>query len=85
MKKIYRLADSKQEVNLLDYEKVIIEKVNEVIPGKNPKVYKDHFETDELSHSEAVALGRALSRVEDLQKMGKQVTTFRLFKGCLLK
>ena len=59
----------------------IIDTINAVAPGKNPKVYADHFETDVLTHKEAVALGRALSKVEGLQKLGKQVTIFRLFQG----
>lgn len=85
MKKIYRLANSKQHANLLDYEQIITEKINEIVPGKNPKVYADHFETDELTHSEAVTLGRALSRLPELQQLGKRITTFRLFRGSFLK
>ena len=85
MKKIYKLADKKQNANLLDYEQEIIKTVNMVVPGKNPKVYKDYFEIEMLTHQEAVALGRALAKVKDLQKFGKQVTTFRLFQGSIKK
>ena len=83
MKKIYKLADGKQNANLTEYQQAIIDTVEKVVPGKNPKVYADHFETDELTHSEAVTLGRALSRLPELQQLGKQVTTFWLFKGSL--
>lgn len=81
MKKVYKLADRSQQANLLDYQQEIINTINAVTPGKNPKVYADHFEIDVLTHKEAVALGRALSRVEGLQRLGKQVTIFRLFQG----
>lgn len=51
------------------------------MPGKNPKVYADHFSTDELTQSESVALGRALARIDKLNVYGKTIETFRLFDG----
>ena len=85
MKKIYKLADRSQNANLLKYSEAIIETVNAVVPGKNPVVYADRFETDMLTHKEAVALGRALSKIPGLQQYGKQVTIFRLFQGSIKK
>ncbi len=41
------------------------------------------FSTDELRHSEAVAVGRALARVPELKRLGREVTIFRLFDGKL--
>ena len=83
MRKIYKLADRQQNANLLDYQQEIMDTVNSVVPGKNPKVFADHFETDPLSHQEAVKLGRALSKISGLKSFGKQVTIFRLFEGFL--
>lgn len=83
MKKIYKLADRSQKADLLDYKQEIIDTVNAVAPDKNPKVYADHFETDPLTHQEAVKLGRALSKISGLKSFGKQVTIFRLFEGSL--
>ena len=77
-----RLADvNRADVDLRDYSKVIIETIEQVIPGKNPKVFKEYFSTDVLTQSEAVTLGRALAKIEALNGFGKSVTTFRLFDG----
>ncbi len=77
------LANKKQTCNLKHYEKEIINTVNEILPGKNPKVYETYFSTDELTQREAVLLGRALAKIEGLKEFGKTVTTFRLFDGKL--
>lgn len=80
----YRLADSNHsDIDLRDYKRVIKETVNRVVPNKNPRVYKEYFSTDPLSHSEAVTLGRALAKIEDLHSLGKTITIFRLFDGQL--
>lgn len=55
--------------------------IDEVAPGKHPKVYKDHFTTDQLTQGEAVRIGQALSKSDNLAAFGKTVTTFRLFSG----
>ena len=82
-KRHYKLADSEKrsETNLTDFSDIIIETINITVPGKHPKVYHDHFITDELTHSEAVRIGRALSKIEELCNLGKTVTQFRLFEG----
>ena len=77
-----RLADSEhRDVDLRQFEDIITATVNATVPDKNPKVYKDHFSTDLLSQHEAVALGRALSKIPELHGYGKTVTIFRLFDG----
>lgn len=77
-----RLADkAHKDVDLRQYAKIIIDTINETVPGKQPKVYKTHFETDLLSQWEAVQVGRALSKLDELKPYGKQVTVFRLFDG----
>lgn len=77
-----RLADGNHDdVDLRDYEGLIIATVNATVENKNPKVYKDYFSTDLLTQSEAVSLGRALARLEELKIYGKTVQTFRLFDG----
>ena len=78
----YRLANSDySHVNLKDYEQIIIDTINKAVPNKNPEVYCNCFLTDELNHSEAVSMGRALSKIEELSAFGKEVKTFRLFDG----
>ena len=77
----YRLSDTSQDVDLLQYQDEIIKTINDTVPDKHPKVYADHFTTDELTHSEAVKIGRALSRSNNLNQYGMTITTFRLFSG----
>ena len=77
----YRLSDTSQDVDLRQHEDEIVDTINETVPGKHPKVYADHFTTDELTHSEAVKIGRALSKNKKLSQYGKTIETFRLFSG----
>lgn len=79
--KKYSLADSTQCVDLRNFENEIIETIETVAPGKHPKVFEDHFITDPLTQSEAVKIGRELSKCKDIARYGKKVETFRLFKG----
>jgi len=81
----YRLSDTSQNVDLRQFRDEIMDTINEAVPGKHPKVYADHFTTDQLTHSEAVRIGRALSRCDDLTAYGKTVTTFRLFSGTMVE
>ena len=77
-----RLSDSShKDVDLRLYKDLIINTINSVIHDKNPKVFKDYFSTDVLTQSEAVAVGRALAKIDELKVLGKQVTIFRLFEG----
>lgn len=77
-----RLVNSQYaNVDLRQYEQLIIETVERIVPGKNPKVFKEYFSTDPLSQGEAVSLGRELSKLDELKGFGKEVTTFRLFDG----
>jgi len=77
----YRLSDTSQNVDLRQYRNEIVDTINEAVPDKHPKVYADYFTTDQLTHSEAVRIGKALSKCDDLAAYGKTVTTFRLFSG----
>ncbi len=66
-----RLADSShRDVDLRFYEDIIIETINKTVPGKHPSVHKDCFLTDKLNQSEAVALGRALAKIDELIEAG---------------
>ena len=77
-----RLADkAHKDVDLRQYAKIIIDTINETVPNKNPKVYQSYFSTDPLSQWEAVQLGKALAKLDELKPYGKQVTVFRLFDG----
>jgi hypothetical protein len=78
----YKLADrTHKNVDLRQYEKIIVDTVNKTIPDKNPKVFKEYFSTDPLTQREAVLLGRALAKLDELNVYGKEITTFRLFDG----
>ena len=79
--KKYQLADKEQVVDLTLYADEIIDTIDDAVAGKHPKVYPDYFTTDPLSQSEAVKIGRALSKNAKLQKFGMTITTFRLFSG----
>lgn len=70
-----------KNVDLTQFSKIIIDTINNTVPGKNPVVEKDKFSTDELTHKEAVKLGRALASLSELEGYGKTVTIFRLFDG----
>ena len=72
---------SNDDIDLRQFEDIIIRTVNATVANKNPKVFKDYFSTDLLTHCEAVSLGRALSKIEELKVYGKSVTIFRLFDG----
>ena len=77
-----RLADpSHKGVDLRLFETEIIQTINNTVPGKHPAVFQNYFSTDPLSPGEAVAVGRALSKIDDLKYYGKTVTIFRLFDG----
>lgn len=70
-----------KDIDLRQFEDIILHTVNTTVRGKNPKVSKDYFSTDLLTQSEAVSLGRALSKIEELKVYGRSVTIFRLFEG----
>ena len=77
-----RLANSAySNIDLRQFEQLIIDTVEKTVPGRNPKVFADYFSTDPLTQGESVALGRELSKLPELKGFGKEVTTFRLFGG----
>lgn len=81
-RKKFKLADSTHsDVDLTIYADEIVEVINRVAPGKNPIVTKSYYSTDMLTHSEAVMIGRELSKIEGLRDLGKEVTIYRLFEG----
>ncbi len=81
-RRICKFADkSHKNVDLTQYSQIIIDTINNTVPGKNPQVDEHSFSTDELSHKESVKLGRALASLGELEVYGKQVTIFRLFNG----
>jgi hypothetical protein len=71
----------REEVDLRDYEDIILQIIHATVKNKHPMVFKDYFSTDELTQSEAVSLGRALAKVDSLKPYGKTIQTFRLFEG----
>ena len=77
-----KLADiDNRDVDLRKYRKKIVDTINATVPGKNPRVFADYYSTDVLTHSESVAIGRALAKIDELKAFGKTVTIFRLFDG----
>lgn len=82
-RKKFKTAFHNENVDLRDYEKEIVDTIERIAPGKHPKVFKDYYSTDDLSQAEAVKIGRELARFDDLKKLGRTITTFRLFEGKL--
>ena len=82
-RRICRLTDRayREQTDLTEYANIILDTINQVVPGKHPQVSKDSFSTDPLTHSEAVRLGRELIRNDKLRKLAKIVTQYRLFEG----
>lgn len=70
-----------RDTDLRNYEQIIIDTINQTVPGKNPRVFEDYFSTDVLNQSEAVSIGRALSKIDKLSTLGQKKTIFRLFDG----
>ena len=86
-KRICKLADKnlRKTIDLRNYEDIIIDTINEVVPNKNPIVQSDHFSTDVLTHSEALRLGFALAEKPEIAKLGILVSIFRLFNGHIVE
>lgn len=81
-RKKFRLANAdKRNVDLTLYANLIIDAVNRTVPNKHPEVFKDCFVVDLLTQRESVLLGRELSSIPELNKLGKTVSIFRLFNG----
>ena len=70
-----------KDVDLRQFEDIIVRTVNATVNDKHPRVFKHYFSTDLLTQSEAVSLGRALAKIDELKIYGKTVTIFRLFDG----
>ena len=66
-----------KNIDLRNFEQIIVDTINSTVTGKNPKVYKDYFSTDSLTQSESVAIGRALSKIAELNVYGKSITKGR--------
>ena len=78
----FRLVNSRySNTDLRVYQQEIIDTVNEVIKDKHPKVFENYFSTDPLEQREAVALGRALAKIDGLSNFGMEIKTYRLFSG----
>ena len=72
-----KLADiDNRDVDLRKYRKRIVDTINATVPGKNPRVFAKYYSTDVLPHSESVAIGRALAKIDELKAFGKTVTIF---------
>ncbi len=70
-----------RNINLKNYEQIIIDTINQTVPGKDPKVFENYFSTQALNQSEAVKLGRALAKISELSAFGQEKKIFRLFDG----
>ena len=78
----FKLANADyRDTNLKKYEQIIIDTINRTVPGKDPKVFENYFSTNILNHSEAVSIGRALAKIDELSVLGQEKTIFRLFDG----
>ena len=81
-RKKFRLANTdKRNVDLTLYANLIIDAVNRTVPNKHPEIFTDCFVVDLLTQRESVLLGKELSSIPELNKLGKTVSIFRLFNG----
>lgn len=81
-RKKFKLANiDKRDVDLTQYADLIIDAVNRTVPNKHPEVFPDCFVVDLLTQRESVLLGKELSSIPELNKLGKTVSIFRLFNG----
>ena len=55
---------ARKEVDLRDFEDIIINTVKEVIPGAKVKVYPDGYVVDKITTGEAIKIGRKLASTE---------------------
>lgn len=64
--KRYRFASTTaaREVDLRDYEDIILEAANEVIPNRKIKVGRRDFKVEYITRGEAIALGRLLAKTK---------------------
>ena len=74
-----------KDIDLRQYQQIIIDTINKIAPGKNPVVDENSFSTDELTQSQAVKIGQALSRLDELKQYGIHVTQYRLFEGRIIE
>ena len=82
MRRKCKLANTSfKDIDLRNFEQIIVDTINSTVTDKNPMVFKDYFSTDSLTQSESVAIGRALSKIAELNVYGKSIITFRLFDG----
>lgn len=86
-RRVCKLTDKNQRnnVDLRNYSKTIIDTINKIAPNKNPIVYQHSFSTDPLTHSQSVKLGFALAEIPEIAKLGIWVKTFRLFDGRIIE
>lgn len=81
-RRVCKFSDKKwKNVDLTQYSQIIIDTINNTVPGKNPEVNVKSFSTNVLTHTEAVKLGIALASLDELVCYGKEVKIFRLFDG----
>ena len=64
--KRYRFASTTaaKEVDLRDYEDIILEAASEVIPNRKIRVGRHDFKVEHITRGEAIALGRLLAKTE---------------------
>ena len=78
----FKLANADfRDTDLKRYEQIIVDTINLTVPGKDPKVFEGYFSTNVLNHSEAVKIGRALAKIDELSVLGQEKRIFRLFDG----
>ena len=62
-------------IRYFDHETALVAAAKAAIPDKALSVYEDHFLVDELSKQEAIALGRAVAKIPDLNSLGMKKIT----------
>ena len=78
----FRLADRNHaDVDLTQYEDIILGVIKEFAPNSNPVVTKEYYEINEISQRQRIAIGHELAKAENLGHLSKIVEQVRLFQG----
>ena len=78
----FRLANrTHADVDLTQYEDIIIDVIKSIAPDSNPIVTKEYYEINEISHRQLIAIGHELAKANRLGHLCKIIEQVRLFEG----
>ena len=81
MRFIRHMSSRYDIIDLKHYEQAVIDTINSIASGNHFEEYNNSFSASDLAHSQAVQIGRILSRLDELKQYGKQVMQHLLVEG----